>query len=1082
MSLSISTAGGSRRVYRGIFAIMIKFTALRGKSGMLAGAGVVALSLAAFSAPAYAQDTAANNPPDCPDQNSDGVCDADSTIASADGSQSNAGAIVVTGSRIRRDEYSTVEPITVVTAEEITQSGFNSASDALQSTEVTAGSGQINNYYSGFVVDGGTGANTLGLRGLGPARTLILLNGRRLSPAGTRGAGLSADLNVLPTAIIERIEILKAGASSVYGSDAIAGVVNIITDQKMQGLNIEAQVNVPEIGAGVDRRVAASFGVDAGRFNLIGSLEYRKRDAVRLRDVDFTQCPIPGYLDGEGSEFGSGDPYPIGDPRNCFTIDNGGVTINTLGANGGAFINRNTGGLATTNRTGIGRTSGVTGSFNRFVPAPGQGGGATPGYLGVGTYDRDSFDPQSQEEFLVSPVKTYTGYLSGTFDLQALGNAELYGEVLATRRKSEAPLYRQLSLDYSVAVLPTTVPFNATFDRLVVDPNNRNPLVPAFLQNSILGTATETTGGRYLGVRAFVGFGLTDSSQTVDYVRAGGGIRGDFFFPDWRYDFYAGKSWTDAEYHIESFLTDRLSNSLQVTQNADGSFTCASIATNPNCVAAPALSAAVIGGNLPQAFRDYILQDTVGTNKFRETTAIFSVDGPLFALPGGDVQLALGAEYRKQRINDTPDQNAINGNLLGLTTSEPTRGSDSVKEVFAEVFVPILADRPFFHNLNLDASVRYTDYKSYGSDTTYKLAAEWELFRGFGFRGSYGTSYRAPALAEQFLGATSGFLGGGVDPCDSDNFPADPAAYSPNDTITAQNCASIGIDVTSFVQTSGVTTYSLGGASFGLEAETSRNWSVGAVVQPPLPASVGTLSLALDYFDIKVDNGVSQLGAGNILNRCYGDPAFDPNAGFCRLVVRDASNILTVNNGYVNLSTDIVKGYEFNGRFATDVLFGNRLVLNASVTHYTEQSSRLFPDEFLTDANGTYVTPDWTGNFDATYKMDKVLLRYGLTWIDGSSGTYDYFAFDEQTGTVNEALAQAYRDNYLLEVPDYFLHNASVQFDVSDKFEFTIGVRNMFDKKPPRISAAVNTLGNAPLYSGFDYTGRTFFANATVGF
>ncbi|TCJ39115.1 TonB-dependent receptor [Parafrankia sp. BMG5.11] len=1031
---------------------------------MLAGAGIAALSLAAFATPAYAQSTTATEAPDCPDENTDGVCDPIETLSSADGSSSaeTSGAIVVTGSRIRRDEFSTIEPITVVTAEEITQGGFNSAADALQSSEVTAGAGQINNYYSGFVVDGGTGANTLGLRNLGPARTLILLNGRRLAPAGTRGAVLSADLNVLPTAIVERIEILKAGASSVYGSDAIAGVVNIITDQKLRGVTMEAQVNVPEVGAGVDRRVATTFGFGTDRLDIIGSLEWRKRDGLRLNDVDFTSCPIPGYLDGEGSEFGSGDPYPIGDPRNCFTIDNGGVTINTIG---------------TGNRSGIGRASGALGTFNRFVPAPGLGGGTTPGYLGVGLYNRDSFDPESQQEYLISPVETYTGYLSGTYELGTLGNAELYGEVLATRRKSEAPLYRQLSLDYPVAMIT-----DENGDPVAFDTTRRNPLVPSFLWNSLVAYPNETTGGDFLGVRAFVGYGLTNSSQEVDYVRAGGGIRGDFFLPNWRYDLYVGKSWTDGEYHIESFLTDRLSNSFQVVQNADGSFSCASLATNPNCVAAPPLNADTVGGNLPQAFRDYILADTVGINKFRETTAIFTVDGPLFALPGGDVQLALGAEYRKQSIDDTPDINAQQGNLYGLTTSDPTRGTDSVKEVFAELFLPLLSDRPFFENLNLTASARYTDYKSYGSDTTYKIAGEWEVFRGFGFRGSYGTSYRAPALAEQFLGATSGFLGAGGDPCDSDNFPDDPSDYSPNDTLTAQNCAAIGIDVTTFIQTSSITTFSLGGASFGLEAETSKNWSVGAVFQPPLSASVGSLSLALDYFDIRVDNGVSQLGAGNILSRCYGDVAFDPAEGFCRLVERDASNILTVNNGYVNLSTDIVKGYEFNGRFATDLLFGNRLVLNANVTKYTEQSTRLFEDEFLTDANGTYVTPDWVGTFDATYNIDNVTLRYGVSWIDGSSGTYDYFAYDETTGTVDEDLAQAYRDSYILEVPDYFLHTASVQFDVTDKFEFTVGVRNLFDKKPPRISAAVNTLGNAPLYSGFDYTGRQFFANATVGF
>lgn len=278
------------------------------KSHLLMGAAAFAVAIS-VSQPVFAQETPAAAA-DCVDANEDGVCDSDVTA----GQPSD---IVVTGSRIRRDEYNTMEPITVVTAEEITQSGFNSATDALQSAEVTAGAGQINNFYGGFVTAGGTGANTLGLRNLGPARTLVLLNGRRIAPAGTRGNVLAADLNVLPTAIVERIEVLKAGASSVYGSDAVAGVVNIITDSKVRGLTIDAQVNVPEVGAGVDKRIAATFGFGTDRLNVIGSLEVRKRNALRLDDRGFTKCPIPGFRTGPDGAFGSDDPFPLGDPRNC---------------------------------------------------------------------------------------------------------------------------------------------------------------------------------------------------------------------------------------------------------------------------------------------------------------------------------------------------------------------------------------------------------------------------------------------------------------------------------------------------------------------------------------------------------------------------------------------------------------------------------------------------------------------------------------------------------------------------------------------------------------------------------------------
>ncbi|WP_404336772.1 TonB-dependent receptor plug domain-containing protein [Sphingomonas sp. MMS12-HWE2-04] len=967
--------------------------------------------------------------------------DASVTVAQ-DETSANDGensAIVVTGSRIRRDEFSAAEPITVIGKEEITQAGFASVTDALQSNAITQGTSQINNAYGGYVTDGGTGANTLGLRGLGPNRTLILLNGRRLAPGGSRGSLLSPDLNVLPTAIVDRVEVLKAGASSVYGSDAVAGVVNIITDQKLRGLQLDAQVNLPEVGAGVDRRYAATFGVDADQLSVIGSVEYRKREQLSLNDSKFFKCPIGGFLDGEGSAFGSGDVYSPDDPRACFTLDNGGVTINTLG-------------LPT--RNAIGRTSGTVGRFNRFVPAPGVTTGPFPGYLGVGTYDRDTFDPQSQEEPLITGVETYTGYLNATYKF---GNSEVYGELLATRRKSSSPLYRQLSLDYLQG----------------------SPLLPAEIRDGVFANPTVTSSGRNIAARAFIGYGLTSSDQKVDYVRASAGVRGDFLFNEWRYDAYIGKSWNDATYATELFLSDRLANSLNVVANGNGTFSCASAASNPTCVAAPALSAAVIGGQLPSAFRDYIVDNTVGVTQFRETTVSFNVDGPLFALPGGDVQLALGAEYRKQSINDQPDANSIAGNLFGLTAATPTVGSDNVKEGYGEIYLPLLSDKPFFYRLNVTGSARYTDYASYGSDVTYKIAGEWELFRGFGIRGSYGTSYRAPALAEQYLGATSGFLGSNNDPCS-----ALPAAgdQSPNQQILARNCASIGLPA-DFEQRNGITTFRVGGAEAGLSAETSKNWTVGAVLNPRLPDSVGSLSLSLDYFNIKVENGVSDLSAATILGRCYGAANFDPTAGFCRFVTRDANQALSVTSSFVNLSENIVKGFEFNGRYARN-LFGGRLTLNASVTKFTEQSTRLFPEEFLTNSNGILTSPDWSGTFDAKYAIGPVTIRYGLDWTDGDHNkTYEYFAYDNLTGQVDPDTLQDYKDNYYLEANSYFLHSLSVQFNVAKQYQLTIGARNLLNTAPPKITAiGFSTAGNAPLYSGYDYVGRTLFANLNIKF
>lgn len=181
-------------------------------------------------------------------------------------------------------------------------------------------------------------------------------------------------------------------------------------------------------------------------------------------------------------------------------------------------------------------------------------------------------------------------------------------------------------------------------------------------------------------------------------------------------------------------------------------------------------------------------------------------------------------------------------------------------------------------------------------------------------------------------GATSGFLSGAGDPCDADNFPASSASYTPTQRTIAANCAKVGIDVATFQQNSSIRVFNRGGAETGLSAETSKNWSAGVVLRPSIPESVGALSVALDYFDIKIANGVQTLGAGTILGRCYSEVTFDPAGGFCKFAKRDANKLLDVTSGYVNLSTNDVKGWELAARFATDAVGTGRLIVNANVT------------------------------------------------------------------------------------------------------------------------------------------------------
>lgn len=952
--------------------------------------------------------------------------------------------IVVVGSRIRRDNYNAPSPTQVVTREEATLQGFASTTEALQSTAVTGGSAQINNSYGGYVTNGGPGANTIGLRGMGPSRTLVLLNGRRVSPAGSRGSVGSADLNVLPTAMIDRVEVLRDGASSVYGSDAVAGVVNIQTRKNFEGLVFEAQRNEPleANGAGGSTRLSLTAGARGDRWRAAGSIERYERDELTLRDREFTRCQT------DGRRLGRDFIDPLTGESKCYPITStgsNGSSINTIGVgvDGGLDDdgNRVFNGVAGTPAAGAPNVL-----FNRFRPNSGVTGDMA-GYEGVGGTGvnvnvRDTFDDRMLNRSLISPVEITTIYGEGGYQLNALGNAEVYGEFLLNQRKSSQTGYRQLALDYAKG----------------------SPLIPSDLSFSTFSGDQGLNKGADIGVRAFIGFGNDTSTQEQRFNRNVVGLKGDFFIPEWRYDLAASYSKSRSEYTSHQFLTNHLIESLDVVPNSAGGFQCRELASNPGCVAAPKLSSQVIGGVLPKAWTDYVFRPVKGVTEYEEKIVSLGIDGPLFDLPAGKVMGFFGAEWRDAEIDDTPGLDSQLGNTYNYSTSAITRGSDSVWEVFGEIEAPLLRDQPFAKELTLNASFRYTDYDSYGDDTTYKVGLVYQPIDMLTFRATYGTSYRAPALFEQFVGATSGFQAAGFDPCSE----VDPKSATP--TLIA-NCAADGVSA-DFQQKSSVAVITKGGAEAGLEAETSTNLTVGLVLRPTLPEGWGDFAFAVDYYEIEVKNGVAQYGAANILERCYNStPAeFAADVGFCSLVSRDAGDKrLTVENGYVNLATDIVKGLDYTARYRKDVGPGS-VLFNLAVTQYTEISSKLFAEDPLREYKGMLNNPEFTGTADLSYAWDKWRVRYGVEWVQGMDD-YGYRRIKDPAAS-----------QYDLEVDDYYLHNASVQY-TGEGWTVTAGVRNLLNEDPPTISSGYNNrVGNAPLYSGYDYLGRTAFVNLTKSF
>lgn len=953
--------------------------------------------------------------------------------------------VTVTGSRIAKDTFNSVSPVQFINREETVLAGFNSTAGVLQSNTVTGGSEQINNAFGGYVTDGGPGANTLSLRGLGPTRTLLLLNGRRVAPAGSRGSVGSADLNVLPNIMIDRTEILKDGASSIYGSDAVAGVVNIITKTKVDGATVEFQHNAVQSGGGDETRWSALLGKTGNNWWVSGSFEIYDRTEMTLGDKDWaSNCPR--NLNGRGPDgrYGANDYIdPVtGEPK-CWGLDSGGVTINTLGT---AYLLGRPGlgnlGYYGTYAPEVLPSLGGFDYFNRWRPNASITDGDLPGFEGVDINGRDTFDPRMKKESLISPTTNYTGFLQGGIDLNAMGDAELYFEVLAHRRESSQTGYLQHTIDYAAG----------------------SPLLGAysFLPAYMAAPADGSTNGRNVAARAFVGWGLYNSSQEVDFYRATAGLRGNLG-SEWSYDGYASYARSDADYFVENRLTNRIARSLDVVSDGAGGFRCRD--TSDGCVAAPVLSASVLGGNIPQSYRDYIMQVTHGNTLYTESTVNFGVNGPLFDLPYGSVNAAFGVEYRRAEIDDTPDPNSIANNTYNFTASMPTRGKDSVQEAFAEIELPLLSGLPGAEELTLNLSGRYTDYDSYGDDTTWKVGLLYTPVSWLSFRASRGTSFRAPALFEQYLGATSGFTSADGDPCN--NWGQDD-----NANIRA-NCAAAGLPQ-NFNQTGSITVLTRGGADTGLIAETSRALTAGVIIQPEFPEWFGDLSFAADYYDVQVNNGVARPSGAQVLSLCYGsDPSdFNAGAGFCNLVNRATNNTVSVTTGYINVSMDKVRGWDFTTRYVRDIGQGE-FRATAQISHYLEQAGATFPGDPVRDYAGSLNAPEFTGQLDLSYKLRNWRVRYGLDWVDAING-YEYYEkyFDTD-----------YRDTYQMETDHYFLHSASLQY-TGDDWAITGGVRNIADKAPPSVSygTGVNRVGNASLYSGYDYFGRTFFLNFTKDF
>lgn len=966
------------------------------------------------------------------------------------GQAAQLGEVVVTGSRIPQNEFTSSSPIQVLTTERAEQRGLSDTAQLLQSSTLAAGSPQVNaTISSAFVTDGGPGSATISLRGLGANRTLVLLNGRRAGPAGTRGGVSAFDLNVIPQSAIDRVDVLKDGASSIYGSDAVAGVVNLITERARDGGEMSAFASVPFENGGEQFNISGSFGKTFDRGYLNFSADYYRQEKLAAGDRDYLYCRNQYVFEpGTNTRADRIDPR-TGQPQ-CTDLTWGQVYVygSNFSGRAGRFqydYDGNLGNYIPTRPT------------NPAVSA--QYPNAPAGFYLV-NYDVPSravvnnLHPFALEESIIPETERYTAFVEGAYELG--GGVEAYAELLLNRRESRTDSYRQF-WNYT---------YTADFLDFYYGPGAGGDPVTGF------------TGLNFLSATPITDH--FDQSQKVDYSRLVAGLRGDI--RGWKWDVFAQYSRSDGDYTSDVILQDAVDSTSFKTSSCVG--TNLPVSGRP-CIDVDFTDPRFLAGDMTAAERAFLFDTETGNTVYEQYYLEGGIAGRLWDLPAGPLGMAAGFHVRKDEIVDTPGAVTLADNSWGLSGAGVTEGEETTNEVYVEFAVPLLADLPYVQALDLSLSGRYTDTDTSGDATTYKVGLNWAVSDAIRFRATHGTSFRAPALFELYLADQTSFIGQrNIDPClNLDQRVADGTLQT-TDTlyVNCRNPAGPGGGVpgnfTGGVSSAEVVT---GGGLGVLEPETSRATVIGVVLTPP----ESNLSIAVDYFDIKIKDQVDVLGAGGILAACYLSENF-PNDPICDQFDRNpvSSSIDQVRDSFLNVAEQNNRGLDVTTRWFHDFNWGT-LTLDSQTTWTLESNQSTFAD-FGTDFLGDIGNPELVGNINATVSRGPWTAFWGFDWIGNQDNRPDRIRngqslFQVIDGRTTQIKADAEFTGF---------HSVSLTYESDGDgwtggWTLSGGVANLFNELPPAASStAVGTQGNSILASQYTeaYYGRRAFVRLSKSF
>lgn len=758
-------------------------------------------------------------------QSSEPSTDADSTTTPT---ATQLDAVTVTGSRIARMDYESSSPLTTVSAETIESTGASTVEEALnQLPQLGLGANKTN---AGF---GGTGQATLNLRGLGAQRNLVLLDGRRLQPSTTDNV---VDVNTIPTTLIAGVEIISGGASAVYGSDAIAGVVNIHLKDDFEGVQLDTQYSQYAEGDGDSTDATLTFGGNFAedRGNAVLSFSWTDREGVDYMAREFFR-KNPGGTDFRMQtgtyEFGANLPTQ--------------AAVDAVFAQYGAAAGR----VPVTTTTYLGFNQ--DGSLFSANKVPFNWLGSDTLLNNTGT----QLNYLNQVSLIQVPLERHAAFGRATFDIT--DDVEAYGQFTWSSLSS----YVAAEAGNTGISVPVT-----------------NPFIPDDLR-TILESRTDPDANFTLHKR-FGEAGPRTFERDFDTWQFLGGVKGRFDAINGSWDVYASKGRTRVvETNNGAVIIQSLNNLINA---ADGGASLCAGGYNPFGLT-----------ELSEECRDYLVATTHSETVFEQEVLEASLQGGLFDLPGGEVRFAAGLGWRRNSYDFQPDHLLASGGIVGIPSKGASGGSTSVKELYLETIVPLLYDKPFAHSLDLGLAYRYSDYDLSGGVDTYKADFNWAVTESVRVRGGYQRAVRAPSVGELYVASQTesnsyGLVANGQgDQCEVGS----PLRTGANAAQVEALCLAQGVPaalLATYIDTQRESLATISGNT-GLNPETADTYTLGVVWAPE-----GTgFSLAADYFDIKVTDVIGTLTSTQVLAACFNqdgsNPGYSASNFYCSQIQRNAT-------------------------------------------------------------------------------------------------------------------------------------------------------------------------------------------------